>query len=191
MNFSDVKGAYFESYLHENSQDYISALKDLEEVYKNNENFYTINYRIGWLYYLLQNYANSLFHLEKALESIPNSVEVLNTQMVVYAALQNWEKVEQIGRATIKINYYDLTTNYWYSLSLTKQEKYKKAIEIDRRILSLYPTSATFLRELGINLFYDEEYEEAKSVFESVIILNPTETISVTYQNKIQEITKK
>jgi len=177
LNFKDIKNSYYESYEHETVGKYTKAIRDLEDIYNHYKETYTVNYRLGWLYYLEKNYANSLLHLEKALTIVPSSVEVLNTMMLVYSAQLDWGKVEEIGLTALKISSYDINANYWYSIALTNQKKYEDAVKINRKMLSIYPVSINFLRQLGINLFYLSKYKEALNNLEAVIILNPDEKI--------------
>lgn len=164
---------YYTSYEHEQQNQYAEAIKDLDPVYNTYPNSYTVNYRIGWLYYLNRNYPKALDHLRKALTISPGSIEVMNTITLVHAANLDWPQVYKITQNTIKRESYNITANYWFSYSLKMQKKYDLAIKVDRKMLLAYPTSAIFLQELGENLALAGKHEESITVFQNLKILSP------------------
>ncbi len=181
LNQSEITAAYYKSYEHERQQRYEDAIKDLSAVYRAYPNTYTVNYRMGWLYYLDKNYSKALEHLNKALAISPGSIEVMNTVILVHAAKADWTKVEETSLAVLKIDYYNLTANYWYSRSLRMEKKYELAIKVDRKMLGVYPTSPTFLQELGENLFLDNKKKESLAVFSNLKILSPLNAVADAY----------
>ncbi len=184
LNRSETAAAYYKSYDHERRQNYEAAIKDLSAVYGANPNDYLVNYRMGWLYYLDRNYSEAIKHLKIALAVSPESIEVMNTIIPVYSAQADWPKVEAQSMAVLKIDFYNLTANYWYSHSLRMEKKYGPAIKVDRKMLTVYPTSATFLQQLGENLFLDNKKEESLSVFRKLKLLWPSNTVADQYLNK-------
>jgi tetratricopeptide (TPR) repeat protein len=176
LPWSEVAAGYYRSYEHEQQKQYGEAIRDLEAVQKTYPNTYTVNYRIGWLYYLDKNNSKAMEHLKKALVISPNSVEVMNTITLVHVAEADWHKVEEQSLRVLKADYYNLTGNYWYSHSLKMQKKYNYAIKVDRKMLSVYPTSTVFLQELGENLLLDNKKEESAAVFSSLKVLIPGDT---------------
>ncbi|MGC8493786.1 MAG: tetratricopeptide repeat protein [Syntrophobacteraceae bacterium] len=186
LNRSEIAAAYYKSYEHERSQSYESAIQDLSAIYTGNPNDYLVNYRMGWLYYLGRNYSEAIKHLNKALAVSPQSIEVMNTIIPVYSARADWPKVEAKSMAVLKIDFYNLSANYWYSHSLRMEKKYGPAIQVDRKMLTVYPTSATFLQELGENLFLDNKKEESLSVFRKLKLLWPSNAVADQYLNKLE-----
>lgn len=185
LPWPEIAQGYYRSYDHEQQKQYDQAIKDLADVYKTYPNTYTVNFRMGWLYYLNKNYSNAVEHLNKALAISPGAIEVMNTLTLVHAAKTDWPKVEEESLAVLKIDYYNLIANYWYSHSLTMQKKYEQAMKVDRKMLAVYPTSVTFLQELGENLFLDGKKEESASVFNNLKILSPANTIADEYLKKL------
>jgi len=184
MSFTAIQTCYYKSYKYENSEKYSKSIDALKEVFANYPNTYTVNYRLGWLYYMDGKFANASEHLESALLIYPYSIEVLNTINLLYAAREEWEKVEEHSAQILQIDYYNDYANYWYSYSLKMQQKYNLAIKVDRKMLSIYPTSVTHLQELAENLFLNGEKEESMQIFETLIILDPTNTTATTYLEK-------
>ncbi len=64
----DVSESYRKSYNYEKANNYNDAIKSLSTVYNTYKDAYTINLRLGWLYYLHADYANSKFHYDKAMK---------------------------------------------------------------------------------------------------------------------------
>ncbi|HHE37992.1 MAG TPA: tetratricopeptide repeat protein [Candidatus Cloacimonetes bacterium] len=184
MSFTDIQTCYYKSYKYETSEKYSKAIDALKDVFTNFPNTYTVNYRLGWLYYLDGKYANALEHLESALLIYPSSLEVLNTINLLYVAREDWEEVEEQSAQILQIDYYNEYANYWYSYSLKMQQKYDLAIKVNRKMLTIFPTSVTYLQELAENLFLNDEKDESKQIFETIIILDPTNTTATTYLEK-------
>ncbi len=70
-----IQEAYYKSYNYEKLQDYENAIKVIMPVYKEYPNGYTLNLRLGWLYYLNKNYANAIFYYDNTIKIAPGAVE--------------------------------------------------------------------------------------------------------------------
>ena len=170
----EIQKAYYSSYSLEKNQDYTGAMKALYPVLSAYENGYTINFRMGWLSYLNNNYADALRYYKKALHIYPASVEVLNSISLVHKSRNDWANVEEQNFLILKIDYFNQTANYWYAVALRMQKKYDLAEKVCRKMLTLLPTSQWFLEELGQDLYYKKSMKDCSSVFSSLIILDPT-----------------
>ena len=188
MSYKDIQNAYKKSYDYEIMQKYDKAIKALSDVYKAYSDSYTLNYRLGWLYYLNKNYTNAYNHLAKALVVFPSSIEVLNTIDLIYAATMEWEKLEANALKIIQIDYYNDYANYWYSYALKKQGKLDLAIKVDYKMLALFPSSVSFLTELAENLYLSGNIKEAEAKFKDVLILD---TMNETAKYYLKQIEKK
>lgn len=183
MTYAEIVSAYGKSYEHESLNKYRTAIKDIGEIYRLYPDTYTVNLRLGWLYYLNKNYANALEHLEKARKVYPNSIEAPNIEILVLAARHDWVKVEELCAFVLKTDYCNTTANYWYAYTLKKQGKHDLALKVARRMLAIYPTSIDFLQELGENLYLNGQKEEGMTVFGSLAILNPGNKTVAYYVN--------
>jgi len=172
MTQKELEDAYDSSIKYEMSQKYDKAISALSKVIKDYPTGYTVNYRLGWLYYLQGNFANGMKHLETALTVYPYSAEVLNTINLVYVAQADWEKVEVQSTKVIKIDYYNYYANYWYSVALFRQKKYDQAIKISDKMLAVFPTNIEFLNILAESKFLKGDKTEALKIFAGVIILH-------------------
>ena len=187
LTFKEIQSAYKKSFDYEIMQKYDKAIKALSDVYKHYPESYTVNYRLGWLYYLKKNYSNAYNHLAKALAVFPSSVEVLNTIDLIYAATQEWSKLEANAIKIINIDYYNSYANYWYSYALKKQGKLDLALKVDYKMLTLFPTSVSFLSELAENLYLSGNIKEAKEKFQDVLILDNLNETAKYYLKLIEK----
>jgi tetratricopeptide (TPR) repeat protein len=179
-----IAKAYAESYRQEAVGKYSEAIRALAEVVKTYPKTYTINYRLGWLYYCNRNYADALAALKQALQVCPSSIEALNTENLVYVARSEWTMVEAQSLKVIKIDYYNIYANTWYAVSLRMQGKYDLAIQVCRKMLTILPTSVAFLQELATTLYWTGEKIESKSIFNAALILDPNNETVKSYLKK-------
>jgi tetratricopeptide (TPR) repeat protein len=186
MTNEEIKHCYYQSYQHETSKRYKDAIADLKPVYLNYPNTYTVNYRLGWLFYLNKNYANAIAHLNQATAIFPQSIETIQILIYIHREKDNWGKVENLSVQLLKQNYYSLSGNYWYAVSLKMQGKYSLAIKIANKMLALQPTSELFLQELGENLFLCEYIDDSLSLFKNLLILHPQNRTASNYLKKIE-----
>lgn len=184
LSFKEIQSAYNSSYTYETATKYKIAISSLNKVIKEYPNGYTVNYRLGWLYYLSGNYANSLKHLNTALLTYPYSVEVLNTLNLVNVARLDWEKVEAQSANIFKIDYYNYYANYWYTIALMRQKKYDQAIKISNKMLSVFPSNVTFLVTLAESTYLNGSIQEALLIFQSAIILDKDNETAKYYLGK-------
>ena len=179
-----IAKAYAESYRQENIGKYAEGIRALAEVYETYPKSYTVNYRMGWLYYANRNYADAMTSLDRALQVCPTSVEALNVQNLVYVARAEWSSVEAQSVKVIKIDYYNAYANGWYAVGLRMQGKYDYAIQVSRKMLAILPTSVQFLQELATSLFLSGEKTESHAIFESVLTLDPNNETAKAYLKK-------
>jgi tetratricopeptide (TPR) repeat protein len=172
MTQKEIEDAYYSSYNYEQAQNYTKAITVLDKVYKEYPSGYTINYRLGWLYYLAGNYANALKNLQSALVVYPYSVEVMNTVNLIFAAKLEWEQAEVQSVKIFKVDYYNYYANYWYAVALMRQKKYEQAVKAADKMLAVFPTNVVFLNILAESKFLNGEKDEAIEIFSGVIILD-------------------
>ncbi|MDA3838320.1 MAG: tetratricopeptide repeat protein [Candidatus Delongbacteria bacterium] len=184
LSFNEIKSAYNSSYTYETATKYKIAISSLKKVIEAYPKGYTVNYRLGWLYYLAGNYANSVNHLNTALLTYPYSVEVLNTLNLVNVARLDWDKVESQSINIFKIDYYNYYANYWYSVALMRQKKYDQAIKVTDKMLAVFPTNVVFLNILAESNYLNGNTADALNVFESVVILDKDNETAKYYLGK-------
>jgi tetratricopeptide (TPR) repeat protein len=179
----DIKKAYYESYNYEKMGDYKDAIKVLIPVYNKYPNGYTLNLRLGWLFYLSKKYQNALDHYKKASLMAPYSIEAKLGIMRTYLAAGDYDNALKVGDVVLKIDYYNYYGNYYEIVALIAKKQYDTALKLTDKMLSLYPTSVLFLVELG-KIYYIKDKTKAKQIFEDVLILDPNNVIAKEYLNK-------
>ncbi|NOR44506.1 MAG: tetratricopeptide repeat protein [Candidatus Delongbacteria bacterium] len=184
LSFKEIQSAYNSSYTYEAATKYKIAISSLNKVIKEYPKGYTVNYRLGWLYYLSGNYANSLQHLNTALLTYPYSVEVLNTLNLVNVARLDWDKVESQSMNIFKIDYYNYYANYWYTIALMRQAKYGQAIKISNKMLSVFPSNVIFLVTLAESTYLNGSVADALLIFQSAVILDKDNETAKYYLEK-------
>ncbi len=186
MSYKEIKKAYEKSYFYEKNKDYKDAIRALMPIYKNYPNGYTVNLRLGWLYYLMQKYANSKYHYEKALKATPSSVEAMLGLSLPFMAQNRWKDVESLMYRILKIDYYNYYGNLRLCIALGHLKKYSILEAVARKMLAIYPTDVNFLNELAISLYYQNKKSYAKSLFEDVLILDPENPVAKNYLKLIK-----
>ncbi len=180
----DIQQIYYKSYNYEKMGDYKDAIKVLIPLYEKYPNGYTINLRLGWLFYLNKNYKNAIKHYQKASLMLPYSVEPKLGLMRVYLAIEKYQNALKIGNSLLREDYYNYYGNYYEILALMGIKEYKTAIKVANKMLALYPTSVLFLNSLGEIYYIEGKKEEAKKIFENVLILDPNNVIAKSYLKK-------
>ncbi len=187
LSYEEIKNAYHQSYKYEKIQDYKNAIRAIIPVYKEYPNGYTINLRLGWLYYLDKNYANSIYHYEKAMKVLPHSVEAKLGYTLPLLAQGKFSEVEKVCYQILSTDFYNYWANLRLAYALRMQRKFDIAEKIALKLLTVYPTDVNFLVELGLIKFFTNRKKEAKQIFKDVLILDPENTIAKEYLSKIKE----
>lgn len=176
--------SYQNSYKYEKTGNYTDAVRSLVPVYKAYPETYTVNLRLGWLFYMLQKYNDSLHYYRTAEKLAPYSLEVKNGLALVYLAAQGWEQAEELCNQVLTIDYYNFYANLYLISTLKEQNKYKECEAVARKMLYILPTNTTFMNELGIALYYQKKDNDALTIFNSVLILDPESVTAKTFLSK-------
>ena len=181
---NEIQKAYLDSYNYEKIGDYQDAIKVLIPVYKKYPKGYTLNLRLGYLFYMNKKYENAIKYYTQASLSLPYSFEPKLGMMRVYLTTGEYDKVIQIGYSLIKINYYDFYANLYTLQALKLKKDYKDALAIANKMLTLYPTNITYLVNLAkIYEIVDPAY--AKKIYkDSILILDPNNVNAQVFLNK-------
>ncbi|WP_457640121.1 tetratricopeptide repeat protein [Persephonella sp.] len=184
LDYEEIKKSYYRSYQYEKTGDYENAVKALSFVYNEYPDSYTVNLRLGWLYYLMKKYANSVFHYEKAIKAAPYSVEAKLGLTLPLLAQQKFSDVEKVCYQILKTDYYSYYGNLRLSYVLRAQKKFKEAKSVDIKMLTLYPTDVNFLLELALSEFYMGNKKDAQKLFKDILILDPENPTAKEYLKK-------
>jgi tetratricopeptide (TPR) repeat protein len=176
-----IRDAYYKSYNYEKIEHYSNAAKALMPVYQEYGNTYTVNVRLGWLYYLQKKYANSLEHYQKAIQIAPASLEAKSGRLLPLLAQERYAEAEQEAFGILKVDHFNYYGNMRLAYALRLQKKLETAEQINLKMLALYPLDVTFLSEYALVKHAQGDIEAAVKAFTSVIILDPENVTAKAY----------
>ena len=172
-----VKEHYERSYAYEKVGKYRDAIEAMLPLYKVYSDGYTINLRLGWLFFLNGNYNDAIKHYTHAIKSTPDAFSPRLGLMRVYLANYSYNKVQTTATYILKHDYYNYYANLYLSQALTAQKKYDVAIETVKKMLQRYPTDIAYLEQLLI-LYKETQSPYYNDLFEDLRILRPQEHIN-------------
>ncbi len=184
MSLADIQDSYKKSFQYEKIQDYEKAINSLSGLYSEYPKTYTINFRLGWLYYLKQNYANSIEHYKAAMKAAPNSIEAVTGYILPLMAQGKYSEVETTANQILRQDAYNYYGNLRLAFALRMNKKYDLSQKICYKMLELYPTDISFLVELGLSKVAKNEMNDAYSVFIDVLTLDPENVTAKYYLKK-------
>lgn len=177
----EIRDAYYKSYNYEKMANYTDAIKAILTVYNEYPEGYTVNLRLGWLYYLNQNYANSLERYEKAIKISPYSIEAKLGHLLPLLAQERYGDVEKEAFQILNVDYYNYYGNMRLVFALRMQQKLDMAEKIALKMLAIYPIDISFLTEYALIKFTQEEKDTAFRVFYDILILDPENVTAKSY----------
>lgn len=162
-----VPNAFAKSYVAEGKGNYSEAIKAIKDIY--NESSYTMNLRLGWLYYLDLNYEVSISYYNKASKLMPVAVEPLWALLNPQIAKENWAEVDKIYLRILKIDPKNSTANYKLGLNYYYRKNYAKAKKYFDVALNLYPFDYNIVLMSAWNNYFLGKTNEAKVLFNKVL----------------------
>jgi len=187
LSYEEIKSAYQRSYIYEKVGDYTNAIKALMPVYNAYPNGYTVNLRLGWLFYLLKKYNNSEFHYRKAIKAIPTSIEAKLGLTLPLTAEEKWKETEEVIYQILKTDYYNYYGNLRLCYVLEKEKKYPLMQAVSLKMLAIYPTSVPYLTYLAKSYFYTGKMEKAKKLFKEILILDPENVEAKEFLKRLEK----
>ncbi len=190
LSYREILKSYQKSYFYERIGDYKDAIRVLMPVYQSYPLGYTVNLRLGWLYYLWGKYENSIFHYRRAVSVLPTSAEAKLGLSLPLMAQERWKDVEVLMYQIIATDYYNYYANLRLCTALDKQGKYYLEMVIAKKMLTLYPTSVPFLVALGRAYYNLKDYKSALETFKNALVLDPENNTVKGFIEKIQRVLK-
>jgi tetratricopeptide (TPR) repeat protein len=172
LTYGETRDMFYTSYHLEKAQSYDDAIKALDELRHKTPDDYTLNLRLGWLYYLTGNYANSRKHYEAAIKAAPNAVEPRLGYTLVLAVQEKYSDLETAAREITRIDPSNYYANLRLGFALRMQKKFAQADEVLQRMSGLYPTDTKFLTELALSKVGGAQIESAKKLFRQILLLD-------------------
>ncbi|MBF0351562.1 MAG: tetratricopeptide repeat protein [SAR324 cluster bacterium] len=142
-----IQDYFLSSYQYETQQDYDKAIQYMLAVKRVQPEGYTVNLRLGWLYYVKQDYANSSFHYQLAMKAVPSSMDAKVSATLPLMAQQKWAAAEKILKEALAIHPNEPSANLKLAYVLRMQQKYDEAENVNNKMLAFYPLDAGFLAE--------------------------------------------
>ncbi len=176
----EIKDAYYKSYDYEKMGAYEEAIKVLRPIYDRYPNGYTLNLRLGWLFYKMGRYANAIEHYKKASLIIPSSLEPRLGLAMVYLAMGRYEDAARAAGVVLRTDYYNYYGNLYLAKALLGKKEYKDAAAVAKKMLALYPTDVRFLEQLA-KAFEVLFPDRAKKIYEDILILDPNNVAAREY----------
>ncbi|CAK0769894.1 Tetratricopeptide repeat protein [uncultured Gammaproteobacteria bacterium] len=178
LTAEEVQSAYYRSYGYERTQAYDDAIKALIPVADAYPHGYTVNLRLGWLYYLRAGHANAITHYRRALDAIPASLEArlgLLNPLLAFGRNDEAFVIVQQMLAVDRFNYYG---NLRLAGLLHLQGKLDQAERVSRDMLALFPSDVSFLVELGSIKGDQGDAAAAALIFGDVLVLDPENIVA-------------
>lgn len=173
MTDKEIQEAYSKSYKYEKTDNYQDAIKSLLPVAREYPDTYTVNLRLGWLYYLNKKYANSLENYTRAIKAMPASLEAKLGYILPLLAQERYQKAEEEAFKIIKTDHYNYYGNLRFAYALRMQKKYDEAEKITLKMLALYPVDVLYLTEYALTMHGKDDTKTAVNTFYSILILDP------------------
>lgn len=169
----EIQQAYYKSYNYEKIENYSDAIKAILPVYQEYPKTYTVNLRLGWLYYLNKNYANSSEHYQKAIKIAPASLEAKLGHLLPLLAQERYKEVEKEAFQILNMDYYNYYGNLRLAFALRMQQKHDTAEKIALKMLAIYPIDVSFLTEYALAKHGQGDIDAAVKTFYDIRILDP------------------
>ena len=171
-----IREAYHGSYRYEKAQSYQDAIKAITPVLTAYPQGYTVNLRLGWLYYLSGNYANAKACYQAAMKAAPMSVEAKLGYTLPLLAQERFGEVEAVTRQILRLDASNYYAHLRLAYALRMQQKPDQAEEALSGVLQMFPTDVGLLTEWG--LIKVAKHLPAERIFNDVLTLDPENVVA-------------
>ena len=181
---SPTRPAVQRSVEFERASDYAKAISTLQEQLAGHPKHYTINLRLGWLYYLSGDYRQSVKYYDVAIQLAPRATEPQLGRLLPLLAAARYAEAQATGEQIVQAdpgNYYG---NLRLAYALRMQAMYPAAEKIVQRMLAAYPADIPCLLESGLLDLAQKRTASAQDTFAEVLSLDPTNTLAKQYAAK-------
>ena len=162
------------SYTYEASGNYTKAISAL--TFPNSESSYSVNLRLGWLYYLKADHLKSKTHYEKAIKLSSNSIEARLGLIYPLTVLNNWDDIITVYKDILTVDNNHTSSHYQLAYIYFVRKKYAEAEKHLKKVLSLYPFDYNSNALLGSVYVKLGKIKEAKVHYTKALEYNPSAT---------------
>lgn len=184
QNQSSMQAAFVKSFEAEKSENYSQAISELKTIYKT-DNYFT-NIRLGWLYYLSKEYAESLKFYNIAIQLKPYAIEARFGCVKPLSAIESWDKVKEQYLQILKIDPQNTIASYWLGVIYYNRKDYINASKLFEKIVNLYPLDYDSCIMLGWSKLNLAKSSDAKIMFYHCLILRPNDKSALAGLAKIK-----
>ena len=178
MSEDEIRETYYKSYNYEKAQNYPDAIKALQVAFRAYPAGYTLNLRLGWLYYLSGKYANAEQHYLTAVKVAPSSIEAKLGYTLPLLAQERYEDVEAIARQVLRVDLSNYFANLRLVIALRGQDKDETAEKIADAMLNLYPTDVALLSQKALLRIAAGDKATARARLQDILILDPQNVLA-------------
>ena len=174
----DWRGYYSRSlvYMNENnSEAIIDLLEPVSEVFNST---FSIQYLIGLAHSRLKQYDLAISYYKKSHLIEPKSTSLLHSMAILYDAIKEWEKSDNIYIDLIDTDSLDsqALNNYAYSL-VERNQNLNKALIMAKKAIMLEPNNASYLDTIGWIYFKLNQIKKAKKYLESSLEISKDNSV--------------
>jgi tetratricopeptide (TPR) repeat protein len=177
----DIPAAYQRSFEMERAERFQDAIRALAPVYETYPNGYTVNLRMGWLFYRNGNYNNAVAHYEVATTAAPAALEPKLGGLLPLLAQARWAEAEALAYQIVSVDHFNYYGNLRLLIALRMQKKLEPAYQIALKMVRAYPTDLYYLVELALVHDARGETAEARRLFGEILILDPANETARKY----------
>lgn len=181
---SRIQAAFASSYKSEQSGNYVQSVSEIKSVYQSDN--YSINARLGWLFFLAKQYTESVSYYEKAIKLKPYAIEVRFGLIKALDALASWDKVKEQYEAILRIDPMNTTSLYWLGVLLYNRKDFDNAGRNFEKIVNLYPMDYGSIIMLAWTRLYQGKKADAIVLFNQALLLSPGDTSALSGLNQLK-----
>ena len=181
----EIQEAYHRSFNYEKISDFDNAIRTLLPVLEAYPKGYTVNLRLGWLYYNNSNLANSIYHYKQAMKVAPSSIEAKLGYLYPLIKQEKYSEVESVCYQIINSDYYNYFGNLKLAYVLRMQKKNELALRVTQKMLMIYPIDIDFLTEFGLVNEAMGEEQTATYTFWDILTLDPENLAAKNYYSRL------
>ncbi len=171
---------FHESIKAESIGDYQKAIDKLLGIYKENQNDYLINLRLGWLYNSIEKYKESREYYTKAVAaSDKKSIEALLGLTLPLAAMNEWSLVKMTYNDILKIDNNNYTANLRLGQLTLNAGDYVSAKEFLEKAYNNYPSNYDPNLSLGYTYFYLGDKKKAENHLKNALMFSPGDSLAL------------
>lgn len=178
--------AFNSSLTKEYDKNYQAAIDDLLSVYEANKNNYLFNLRLGWLYYLLGKYDESVGYYYKAVSNQSKSIEARLGLTYPLSAQEKWDEVKKQYELILNEDPKNYTANLRLGQYYLIRGNYSNA----NKYLSIawinYPSAYEVNLSYGWTQYYLGNKAKAKELFTNTLMVSPADSLGTIGYNLVK-----